>query len=85
MKFIVPARQQLMGICLMAHVKNDFVLRHMKDAVKGQCNLHDSQIGGKMAAVFGNGLDDFGTDVVRQIFAFFIAQTANVFGTDDLR
>ena len=44
MKFVISACQQLMRIGLVAHVKNDLVLGHMKHTVKCQCDLYDPQI-----------------------------------------
>ena len=45
-----PARQQLVDVGLMAHVKNQPIFRGVEHLVKRDCQLNDAQIGGQMAA-----------------------------------
>ena len=62
-----PAGQQLMGITLVAHVPDDFILGAVEDVMKGQGQLHDAQIRGQMAAVTGDGFNDQGADFLGQL------------------
>ena len=43
--------QQLVGIALVPHVKDDAVLRRVKNAVDGHRQLDHPEVGGQMAAV----------------------------------
>ena len=50
--------QQLVGIGLMPHIPDDFVLLHVKGVQQGQSQFHDPQRGGQMPAVLGHHVDD---------------------------
>ena len=51
-KQIVSAGNNLVGITLVADIPHNLVLRRVEYPVKSQGQLHNPQIGGKVAAVF---------------------------------
>ena len=51
-KPVPPTGQQFMGIGLMAHIPDDFVIRRIKDIMQGDGKFHHSETGRKMAAGF---------------------------------
>ena len=56
-KQLLPPRQGLMDIALVAHIKDQSVLFRVKDPVDGHRQLHGPQIGGQVASGFRNMLD----------------------------
>ena len=81
----VTSRNQLMGIGLMPHIKEDFVLWRVKYPVQRQRDFHHPQIGGQVAAVLRYRLNDLRADIVRQLLAFLTRQAANIRRVFDLR
>ena len=61
-----PPRQQLMGIALVADVKQQFVLRQVQGAVQRNGELHHAQVGGKMPPGGGNASDQKTADLLTQ-------------------
>ena len=55
-----------MGIALVAHVKDDFILRQAQRPVQRDRQLHHAQVGGKMSACGGNAFDQEAADLVAQ-------------------
>ena len=84
-KLIVAAGDQLMRISLVTDIKYDLISRRIENTMQRQSNLNDTQIRGQMSAILGYCLYDFGTNIVRQYFAFFEAQRTNVRRILDLR
>ena len=75
-KPLPAARQQFMGVTLVADVKNDLVFGGLQHPVQGNGQLHCAQIGGQVAARFRYMIQqkapDLGTQLpdllIRQIF-----------------
>ena len=67
MKFVTAARQELVYVTLMAHIKDQLVLGHIKNPVQGKGQLHHTQVGGQMSAFAGNGRYQFGADLASQV------------------
>ena len=65
-KAVRATRQQLMGIALMPHVKNQSILGEIKRAVQGDGQFHHPQVGGQMAAVARHAIDDARAQLLRQ-------------------
>ena len=58
-----PARQHLMGVALVPHVKDQAVHAGVKHPVDGHRQLHRAQIGRQMAPGPGDILDQFPAQV----------------------
>ena len=75
-KPLPAARQQFMGVTLVADIKNDLVFGGLQHPVQGNGQLHCAQIGGQVAARFRHMVQqkapDLGTQLpdllIRQIF-----------------
>ena len=61
-KTLPPSREQLMHIALMPDIKNDMIVRRVKDAVKGNRQLHHTEVGRQMPTGFGHVLNQKRTD-----------------------
>ena len=77
-KLGVPSGEEFMGVRLMSHIPNDVVVRRVEDVMQGNSQFNDSQIRGKMSAVFCDGADDRVTNFLGQLLKlsgrnFFIA------------
>ena len=72
MKLACSSGQQFMHVALVTDIKNNPVPGHVKDTVDRQCQLHNPEIGGQMAAAVGNGVDQAFTDFMRQACQFLI-------------
>ena len=55
-----------MDVGLVGNVKDDFVPRCFKDAVKGNAQFHHAQVGAQMAAGEGKGVDEGVPDFFRE-------------------
>ena len=58
--------QNLMSVCLVAHIPNDSVVRGVIYVVECHCDFNHAKRGGKMTRVDGNLVDD----VFSQFFAY---------------
>ena len=56
-KALPAARDDLVGIALMAHIENEPVLRRVVDPVDRDGELHRAEIGREMPTGFGDALD----------------------------
>jgi len=65
---ILTARENLVDINLMAHVPDEAVLGGAENAVQGNGEFHDTEIGPEMAATFRQTVDKFLPDFARQRF-----------------
>ena len=50
----------------MTHVEQNLVVRRVEHVVERQRQLHNAQIGGQMAALFGHHADDLLAQLLRQ-------------------
>jgi hypothetical protein len=66
MEFISSVGQKFVGVCLMAHIPNDFILRGIKHIMERKGKFHDTQAGGQVPSGFGNSLYDFFPDFLGQ-------------------
>ena len=57
-ELLVPARQQLVRIALMAHIPQQPIRGEIEDIIHGQAYFHGAQVGGKVAAVGAHGGHD---------------------------
>ena len=64
------AREHFMDVGLVGYVKDDFVPRRFKDAVKGNGQLHHAQVGAQMAPRDGKGVDEGIPDFFRKAGEF---------------
>ena len=67
---VAPPGDDFMGVGLMADVPDDLVPGSVEDPVKGEGDLDDAEVGGQMAAVSGNDVEDLGPDLDRQLGQF---------------
>ena len=70
-KPFIPPGQYFMHIGLMAHVKDQLVLRGIEYFMHGQSKLNHAQIRRQMAAPFGNRIDQQPPDFTGQRLHFF--------------
>ena len=64
---LIPApRKHLVDIPLVAHVKDKLVLGGVKDAMEGDRQFHNAEVGAEMTAGFGEGADQSPSDVLCQ-------------------
>ena len=59
-----------MGICLVTDVPNNFVLRRVERQMNCNRQLNCTEIGRKVAAVLGNGIDKHVSDFLRKLGIF---------------
>ena len=67
-----PSGQQLMGVALVPHIKDDLIPRHLKNAVQRHRQLHQSQIGGKVPAGMRYTLYDKFPQLSAQLLELFL-------------
>ena len=58
MKTVLPAREDFVGVALMAHIPYNSVRWRGEDVMKGHGKLNNAEIGGEMAACCRDGRDD---------------------------
>ena len=74
----ITARQELMGVGLVARVPHDLVARRLEDPMQGDRNLDDTERGSQMAARLGDGGDDVLSDLGRKASQLFVAEAPQV-------
>ena len=67
-----PPGQQLMGIALVPHIKDDLIPRHLKNTVQRHRQLHQPQIGGQVPAGVRNALYDKFPQLSAQLLELFL-------------
>ena len=67
-----PSGQQLMGVALVPHIKDDLILRGVKDTVQRHRQLHQPQIGGQVPAGVRNALYDEFPQLSAQLLELFL-------------
>ena len=77
-KALLAPGEQLMGICLMAHIPNHLVPGKIKCQVHGHCQLHHTQVGSQMAAVYTDLLNQKLPDLLCQKVPLVFFQFFNV-------
>ena len=75
-----PAGQKLVGVALMAHVKDQSVPLRAEYPVDGHDELHRSQTGGQVAAGTGDRIYDPGPQQLAQGDGLAVAQAAQIPG-----
>ena len=58
MKKLPAAGQDLMSVCLMTHIPDNFIIRSTEDIMKGDSKFHNTQTGSKMSGIAGNNVND---------------------------
>ena len=56
-----------MDVALVGDVKDELVVGRIEDAVQGERELDDAEVGPDMAAVLGGDSDDFVADFLREL------------------
>lgn len=64
---MAAARENLVGVCLMADVPNEAVVRCVEDIVQSDCKFDDAEGGAEMAARGGDGAEGFPAELVREL------------------
>jgi hypothetical protein len=82
-KIFSSSREDLVGVALMPHVKNQPIPPGIIDPMQGDCQLHDAQIGRQMAAGFGYAPDQAFPDLGAQRLQSVLRQFFYVFRTID--
>ena len=78
-EFFIAAGKKLMGITLMAYIPDNGILRAVENAVKRNCELNNTKITCKMAAVFSNNIDYCCSDFGSQLLKFLLRKLFDVF------
>lgn len=60
----VAARQELMGIGLVAHIEDEFIARRIENPMEGDRQFHHAEIGGEMPSIDREDLDDPASDLI---------------------
>lgn len=68
-----------MGITLMTDIPDNGIFRTVEGSVQGDGKFYNSQVTGKMTAVFSNNINDCLTDFTRQLVYFFWSKILYVF------
>lgn len=84
METVSPSGQKLVDIALMPYVPYDFIFRHIEYAVKGDSQFDDSEIRGKMPAIFGDGVDNRFPEFRTECSQLPGSQSLQVFGRTDI-
>jgi hypothetical protein len=74
-----PAREYLVGICLVTDVPNEAVLRSIENVVEGDCELHHPQPGSQVTAGPGDAVEEEAAQLVRQLGKPFFGKPAQVY------
>ena len=82
-KAIPSARNQFVGIGLVAHIPYDLVFRGIKYVVQGDGQLHNAQTGRQMAPRLRHGLHNFLPDFSSERFQFLQVQFFEICGAVD--
>ena len=77
------AGQQLVGVALVAYIKQQLVLRKIQHTVQSDRQFHNTQIGGQMAARLGNTFDQELPDFLAQGGHLVCGQIFNFSGRID--
>ena len=67
-EFVEAAGEEFMGVALVADIEEEAVVAEVKDAVHGDGEFDDAEVGGEVAAGTGNLVDDGCANFSRQIF-----------------
>ena len=84
-KFFIPAGKKLMGIALVAYIKDNGILGAVENAVKRNSKFNNTKVRGKMPAVFSNNVYYSCADFLGQLLEFFLRKLLDVFRRMDLR
>ena len=74
-----PASQDLVGIALVSHVKDQPVHIQVKHPVDGHCQFHYPETGGQMTTGVGNAFNDCFSQTVAKLFCLQIRQLIHMF------
>ena len=85
LKIRLAACQHLMDIRLVSDIKNQTVFHCIKNGLNGHGELHRTQIGGQMAACFGDAGNKKFPDFAAKLRPFGIRQLDQIFVTVDFR
>ena len=69
----------------MAYIPDNGILRAVENAVKRNCEFNNTEITGKVTAVFSNNIDYSCSDFGSQLLEFFLRKLFDVFGRMNLR
>ena len=75
---VAPARQDLVGIGLVADVPNEAVLGRVEDVVQRDRELDDAQPGTEMSPGVGHGVDRLLPEFARELFQLVERHIAHV-------
>ncbi len=78
------AGEQLVRVGLVARVPHDPVARRLQEPVEGDRELDDPERGAEVAAGLGDGGDDRGTDLGRELGQLRLIQAAQVGGVAEV-
>ena len=73
-----PAREELVGVGLVACVPDDPILRRVEQAVERDRDLDDAERRAEVAARLGDGRDDRVPDLLRQVLELGLGQPLEV-------
>jgi hypothetical protein len=67
---IKPTGEEFVDVALVAYVEEEFVGGGFEDAVEGDGEFHDSEVGAEVAAGVGEDTDEFVADLVGEFRQF---------------
>ncbi len=72
--------EKFVNVGLVAHVENEMVLRCVEDVVHSKGEFNDTQIGTKMATVFGENGDEFFADFLGELLKLREGKFFHIYG-----
>ena len=77
-EFFITTGKKLMGIALVAYIKDNGVFRAVENAVQSNSKFDNTKITCKVAAVFSNNVYYSCADFLGQLLEFFLRKFFNV-------
>ena len=83
-ELVAPTRDNLMRVCLMAHVPHQLVVGRIKDIVEGKRQLHRAKARGQMTRMLGERVYNILPHLDSQLFEVFCREGSKVFDSIDI-
>jgi hypothetical protein len=77
-KRVLSSRDQFVGITLVSHIPDEFVLGEVEDIMKGNAEFHHTEIRSEVSSAPRNSLDDLLSDLATEPIEFFKIESFDV-------
>jgi len=79
-KAVETAGEELVDIALVADIEEKFVARRVEDSVQSEGEFHDAEVRSEVATGFGEDLDEFVANLLRELGEVFGGEGLEVGG-----